>query len=884
MRFTLNGAITEVAPAAGQCLRTLLRGLGCFGVKKGCDTGDCGACTVLLDGEPVHACITPAFRAETRCVTTIEGLTGADGGPHPVQRDFLAAGAFQCGFCTAGMVLTASRLDQAQRAAPAEALKGNICRCTGYGAIRDALAGIVHVRTPAPGEALGDNVAAPAGPGIVTGRTRFTLDEAPAGLLHMALLRSPHPHARVHHIEAAAAYAVPGVVLVLTPDDAPETLYSTARHERWTDDPDDTRLLDPVARFAGQRVAAVVAETEAAAVRGCRALRVEWEILPAVFDADAALAPGAATVHGDKTAEGSRIADPARNLLAEIGGEIGDVADGLARAATVHDGRYTTHRVQHVALETHAATAWIDAAGRLVVRSSTQVPHLTRGALARLFDLPEAQVRVLCGRVGGGFGGKQEMLVEDIVALACLRLRRPVRLEFSREDVFRATTTRHAMQMRVRLGATADGLLTAMDVDVLSDTGAYGNHGAAVLHHTCGESLALYRCANKRTRGRVAYTNTVPAGAYRGYGLGQVVFAIESAIDALARALGLDPLVLRERNVVRASDRLITPTDSGLGDVSIASYGLDQCIRLARDAIAADATPPPAGEAWRVGVGFAVSMLDSVPPFGHRCTARIAVTPDGGYVLSVGTAEFGNGTTTALTQLAAATLGCTPTAVQVVQSDTDATDYDTGAFGSTGLSVAGVAVERAAQSLRDGGPGIGTADGTPRTVAFNVQGFRVAVNIDTGAVTLLASVQAVDAGRVLNPMQCRGQVEGGVAQAIGACLHERMVLADGHLTNAALRHYHVPRMADLPRTMVLFADTYDPLGPAGAKPMSESPFNPVAPALANAIADATGVRMAQTPFAADRLWAALAAQARAQPVTQVMAAATAPGPPRTGNA
>ena len=293
MSFLVNGVSQEATPRPGQCLRTFLRELGWFGVKKGCDAGDCGACTVHLDGKPVHSCLVPAFRAEGRAVTTIEGLAGENDALHPMQQAFLDAQGFQCGFCTAGMVMTAASLDQAQRRDLPRALKGNLCRCTGYRAIFDALAGIRHVEEAAPGEAFGRNLAAPAGPAIVTGRARYTMDVAIDGLLHMKILRSPHPSARIARIDASAALTAPGVVAVLTHEDSPPRHFSTARHELSTDDPDDTLVLDPIIRFVGQRVAAVVATSEAAAEAACLLIQVIYELLPALFDPEDAMRPGA---------------------------------------------------------------------------------------------------------------------------------------------------------------------------------------------------------------------------------------------------------------------------------------------------------------------------------------------------------------------------------------------------------------------------------------------------------------------------------------------------------------------------------------------------------------------------------------------------------------
>ncbi|MEH2568028.1 molybdopterin-dependent oxidoreductase [Bradyrhizobium sp. AZCC 2289] len=901
MTFEINGKEFSESPRAGQCLRTFLRQLGHFGVKKGCDAGDCGACTVLIDGEPVHSCLIPAFRADGHAVTTIEGLA-PDGGTHPMQQAFVDAQGFQCGFCTAGMILTCASLNQAQRQDLGAALKGNICRCTGYRSIEDALDGKTNIEDATAGGAFGRSLPAPAGPQVVRGAARYTFDTDIEGLLHIKMLRSPHPHAKIISIDKNAALSVPGVHAVLTHEDSPDRLFSTARHERVWMDPDDTRVLDDVVRFIGQKVAAVVAETEAAAEEGCRRLKVAYEILPAVVDPAEAIAPGAPVIHPDKTPE-HRVTNAKRNIVAERHGEYGDVATALAQAAATYEGTFTTQRVQHAALETHGGVAWVDAKGVLNVRSSTQVPFLTRRALAEIFDLAPDKVRVFCERVGGGFGGKQEMFVEDILALAAIKTGRPVKFELSREEQFIATSTRHPMRVTVKAGADKNGKLTALQLDVLSNTGAYGNHAGPVLFHAVGECIGVYNCPNKKVDAVAAYTNTVPSGAFRGYGLPQTLIAVEAAIDELARQLGISPFEIRRRNIVKPGDPMRSPPGPEHTDVFYGSYGLDQCLDLVERAMAAETADNTLSAEWLIGDGIALTMIDAVPPEGHLADCKIALRDDGGFELTVGTAEFGNGTSTVHRQIAASALATTVDRILLKQSDTAHGGHDTGAYGSAGIFVAGLATQAASENLardlkalashiagadpaacrleneaavcgrqslsfaelaksaRGNGRTLvasGTSEGTPRSVAFNVQGFRVAVNEATGEIKILKSVQAADAGRIANPMQCRGQVEGGVAQSLGATLYEEMLIDEGgRVVNPKFRDYHLPSFADVPRTEVLFANTSDTLGPMGAKSMSESPYNPVAAALGNAIADATGIRFTATPFKPDRLWPAL---------------------------
>jgi CO/xanthine dehydrogenase Mo-binding subunit/aerobic-type carbon monoxide dehydrogenase small subunit (CoxS/CutS family) len=903
MQTTINGKLLSATPEPGQCLRTFLREHGCYGVKKGCDAGDCGACTVWLDGQPVHSCLMPAFRAEGRAVTTIEGLAATagaatEGGLHPMQRAFLDAQAFQCGFCAAGMIMTAASLDAAQRADLPRALKGNLCRCTGYRSIADALHGVTHVEPDIAGSACGASLANPFGEAIVTGAARYTLDFALPEMLHLKVLRSPHAHARIRSIDRGRALAAPGVVAVFTWEDVPRRLYSTATHEDHVVDPDDTYMLDDTVRHVGQRVAAVVAETEAAAEAGCRLLDVEYKILPSVFDPVLAMAADAPVLHPGKPTR-------RRNVYLELGGEIGDVAAGFAAADAVHEQTYSTSRVQHAHLETHGAVAWQSADGRVHVRTSSQAPFIARQKLCHLFNLPSTDVHVFTERVGGGFGGKQEMIVEDLCVLATLRTGRPVKWEFTRQEQFLGATTRHQMTTRVKLGARRDGTLTAIEVQVVSNTGAYGGHAGETLGASLGAPLSAYRSPNKKGHGAAVYTNMVPAGGFRGYGASQTTFAIECAIDDLAKLLQLSPFEIRRRNMLRPTDWIESvwkdPTDIGFG-----SYGLAQCLDLVEQRLAAGGgAPKPVGAEWQEGTGIGLAVLESGPPTEHRSGAVMVMLPDGRFHLAVGSTEMGNGSVTSHKQLAAGVLGARASDVDIINADTDLTPYDTGTFASTGTVVAGQAVALTAAALRDailayasrftnlppsecrleGGAVVcgerriplaalhaaGTAEGfrfeakrksylTPRTIGFNVQGMRVAVHRVTGEVRILHSVHAADIGRPINPMQCRGQIDGSIAMGIGWALTEHMVYdGTGTMLNPALRNYHIPAFADVPPSEVMFADTYDKIGPLGAKAQGECAINAVAPAIANAVAAATGVRFAHLPLTPDRIFAALAA-------------------------
>jgi putative selenate reductase molybdopterin-binding subunit len=895
-KFEVNGHLHSAEPEPGQCLRTFLRDLGIFGVKKGCDAGDCGACTVWLDGKPFHSCLVPAFRGAGRKITTIEGLA-KNGEMHPLQKAFHDAQAFQCGYCAAGMIMTTATFDQAHRDDLPHALKGNLCRCTGYRSINDALHGKVNIEEDMAGQALGASLPNPFTDAILTGKARYTMDVAIEGLLHLKVLRSPHAHARITHIDRARALAVPGVVAIYTWEDVPHRRFSSALHEDHLVDPDDTLLLDNVARFAGQRIAAVVAESEGAAEAGCRALEVEYEILPAVFDPVVAMEPSAPILH-DK----DEVIGGGTNVFCTLQGEIGDVAQGFKDADAVHEATYSTSRVQHVHLETHGSIAWKGDDNRWHVRTSSQGPFTVQKKLAHLMGVPARDIHVFTERVGGGFGGKQEMVSEDLALFAAMKLGRPVKWEWTREEEFIGATTRHQMTTHIKIGAKKDGTLTAIDMRVVSNTGAYGGHGSETLAAAMSSPLAAYHCDNKKGIGHAMYTNMVPAGGFRGYGASQTTFAVECAIDELARLLGIDPFTIRRKNVVKPGDNIESIWKEP-GDASFGSYGIPECLDIVeRELTRGNGVRKPDGNEWAEGTGVALAMLECGPPTQHRSGATMKLLPDGTYHLAVGSCEMGNGITTAHKQMAASIVGVRARDVAIINADTDRTPYDTGTFASTGTVVAGKAVHLTAEAMRDdildfacrhsgierdkcrldndavlcGNKRITLkelwAEGatinhrfevgrrsylTPRTVAFNVHGVRLAVHRVTGEVRILHSVHAADIGRPINPMQCRGQIDGAVAMGYGWALVENMVHDQGHMVNPQLRNCRIPAFADVPHTDIFFADTHDTIGPLGAKSQGECAINPIAPAVSNALADATGVRFAHLPFTPDRIFSKL---------------------------
>jgi putative selenate reductase molybdopterin-binding subunit len=909
--LTINGERRSCSVDVGESLMTFLRREGYVSVKQGCDhTGDCGACTVLLNGEAVTSCSLLAVQADGGTILTVEGLAGRLG-LDPLQERFLHTGAVQCGYCTPGMLMAAKAL-LAQNPRPTEAqvrraLSSVICRCTGY--VKPVQAVLEAARL----KVVGQSVPRVDGVRLVTGRPAFVDDVAFRGMLHARLLLSPHAHARIRRIDASQARALPGVHAVLTYQDLPRISFTTAGQSWPEPSPHDTRSLDQKVRFVGDRVAAVAAETPELAEEALRLITVEYELLPAVFAPDEALMPGAPVIHDEPDCDGIGGYDPAHNIAAAIEATVGDIDRGFAEADVIVERTYKVPQVQQAPLETHICITRIDEDGRLEVRSSTQVPFHVRRIIAPVVGLKPGQIRVIKPRIGGGFGAKQEILVEDIAAHLTLATLRPVRLAFSREEEFMAARSRHPQVIRMKTGVRRDGTLTANEMVLVAGTGAYGSHALTVQTNTGSKSLPLYRCPNVHFRATAAYTNLPPAGAFRGYGAPQGYFALESHMDEVARAIGMDPLAFRLQNCLRTGDS--NPLAVALGEGRegfpqiIKSCGLPQCASVGRKAIHWDehamAGGSPVGAKVR-GLGVAFAMHGTAIPGLDMGAASLKLNDDGTCNLLVGATDLGTGSDTVLAQMAAETLGCAAADVIVYSSDTDLTPFDTGAYASSTTYISGGAVVKAAADVAAQIRAVGAAllkspaddlalhdgqvvapDGRSVTLAdvalhslhvanqrqimavashisydspppFAVTFAEVEVDTETGQVDVQRLVMAVDAGQVVNPTLATGQVEGGMLQALGYGVVEEMRFDEaGRMLGPDFRDYRLFLADEAPELVAHLVHTDDPCGPYGVKALAEIPMDGVAPAVANAIRAATGVRVAEIPLTPERVWRAL---------------------------
>jgi putative selenate reductase molybdopterin-binding subunit len=760
-------------------------------------------------------------------------------------------------------------------------------------------------------EVVGKNERKVDGLGLVTGRPKFVTDVRLPDTLHVKILGSPHAHARIASIDVSEAEALPGVVCVLTHENTPPTRHTTAGQGYPEPSPYDARMFDTKVRFVGDRVAAVAAETERGALEALKRIRVEYEELSAVLSIDAALRDGASVVHDEPDSAG--IYDAARNIVADVDIDVGDVGGGFEESDVVVETTCETQYAQHAPIEPHVVLSYLDSDERIVLRTSTQVPFHVRRIVAYTLGIPIHRIRVIKPRIGGGFGTKQEVLLEDVAALVTLRTGRPALLRLTRAEEFVSARTRHPMRVRVKLGAKEDGRLHAIEMEALSNTGAYGAHGLTVLANTGSKTLPLYnKAANAHFFGRAVYTNLPVPGAYRGYGATQGYFPLETAMDELAERLSIDPIELRVRNHIRVGET--SPIFEKLGEgregvsQTVKSCELARCIEIGAERIGWTEKRGKRSKdgPWVRGVGMSIMMQGSGIPGIDMAAATIKMNEDGSFNLLVGATDLGTGSDTILAQMAAEVLGVSLSEMVVTSSDTDVTPFDVGAYASSTTYVSGTAVVRAAEKVRDqilavaasllecGPEGLALSGGAVvaedgRRVGldrvcqramyesdqfqiaatasfvpsespppFLANFAEVAVDTGTGKVRVLHYVAVADCGVAIHPKLAEGQLEGSIVNGIGYALTEEMLISSrGRVRNPSLFDYKIPGALDLPKLEVVLVDSYEPTGPMGAKSIGEIGINGPIPTIANAIHDAVGVRLKATPFTPERVLAAI---------------------------
>ena len=979
LELRINGVIKSLDVAPNESLMTTLRNEGYFSVKHGCETGECGACTVLVDGVPRPSCVTLAAQTGGCTLTTVESL-GTARQLHPLQEAFIDTGAIQCGFCTPGMLLSAYALLK-RNPRPTEedvrdAISGNLCRCTGYvkpvqavlraaaimrgetvepisrpdshenfrpwdpgrtplehaehgaagpdkednsssrGAGKDAAGGgtatLVETRVSTELSVVGKAERKVDAVKLATGKPAFVDDIELRGMLHARLLTSPHAHAIIRDIDASQARALPGVHAVLTYKDVPRIPYTTAGQSWPEPGPHDQYCLDNRVRFVGDRVAAVAAESPEIAEQALELIQVDYEVLPPLLDPRKAMDNDAPRIHPEP--ESYRIHDASRNIAAHLEAEVGDVERGFAESDLVVEGEYIVPQVQQTPIETHIVITYWDEDDRLVVRTSTQVPYHVRRIIAPIIGLPPRRIRVVKPRIGGGFGGKQEVLIEDICALLTIATDRPVKLELSRAEEFRSSRSRHPQIISMKTGVMRDGTMVANSMELLANTGAYGTHSLTVQSNTGSKTLPMYPCPNIRFVAEVVYTNLPPPGAFRGYGVPQGFFALESHIDEIAKQLGMDALELRRKNWIQEGEE--NPLAKVLGEGKegytqiIESCGLPQCLQIVEEKLGWKEKRGKGGTGrFRRGVGVSLAMHGTAIAGLDMGGASIKLNDDGSFNVLVGATDIGTGSDTVIAQIAAEVLGVRVEDIIMHSSDTDFTPFDTGAYASSTTYISGGATKKAAEQVRQQVLAVAGSmlkadpekltikdrivtapNGQTVTVSqvalhslhienqqqimataswmsydspppFAAQGAEVEVDSETGAVRVLKAVSAVDAGRVINPITAEGQIEGGSTQALGYGVCEEMIYdQQGVLLTTNLSDYRIFSAPDMPQMETYIVETSDPFGPFGAKAIAEIPIDGMAPALANAVADALGVRIRQIPLTPERVLRAIQTQ------------------------
>jgi putative selenate reductase molybdopterin-binding subunit len=981
--LNINGRAETIPAFPTDNLRDALRTAGYYSVRYGSDDGVTGASAILLDGKLVNSTTMMVGQAVGHQIETVEGLTQHVGELHPIQKAFIETGAIQSGYATPAMILAAKALLDRDlnptESEVREALSGVLCRETGYvkpveSVLRaarylrgeevepyagpDMIDASYLVEMPPADDGEDSDLTGPEGamgdPQISTqtkpqtdillqsqvpetavvgkpetkvdavklakGNPAFVDDIELRGMLHAKLLTSPYAHARIIEIDDSKALSFPGVHAIVHYKNVERVKYASGGQSYPNPPPLDQVSFDNKVRYVGDRVAALAADTLEIAEEALNLIEVEYELLPAVFDENDAIKPGAPVIHDESDTE--EIHDATRNIVHHITAEVGDVQQGFAESDHVFEHKYYVHQVHASPIEPHIAISWWDSDERLVIRSSTQVPFHVRRMVAPLLGLPAGRIRVIKPRIGGGFGVKQEMLIEDIVGHLTKATGRPVRLELNRSEEFRSARTRHPQTINWKTGVMADGTLNSQQFTVIANTGAFGTHGLTVQTVTGLRGLSSYNCPNREFDCKVVYTNLPVPGAYRGYGGPQALFSLENHMDEIAHELGIDSIEFRRKNWVQAGDPMPIAPLLGEGEKEtivdvpiIQSCGLNECFSQGMKAIGwqrkadPDFHKIPGKPHLRRGLGAAMCMHGSAIPGLDMGAASIKINDDGSFNLMVGATDLGTGSDTILAQIAAEVLGVRLEDIIIYSSDTDFTPFDVGAYASSTTYISGSAVKKASEQVADqireraalmleledssgiqlqnrhaiapDGRSVNLADLALHSLhqdqqqqimssasyvsmdsppPFAGQFAEVEVDIETGQITVTKLVMAVDAGVPINPLTASGQVEGGMTQALGYGHCEEMVYDhNGALLNTSFGPYHIYRADEMPWMKAVLVQTNEPTGPFGAKAIAEIPKDGVAPALANAVFDATGVRLRSIPLTPQRVHQALAA-------------------------
>ena len=746
---------------------------------------------------------------------------------------------------------------------------------------------------------VGKSIPKTDGLAIATGKPVYTDDLSSKDALIVKLLRSPHANAKIKSIDTSRAMLVPGVECILTYKDVPNVRFTLAGQSYPEPSPYDRLILEDRVRYVGDEVAIIAAVDEKTAIKAMNMIKVEYEVLDAVIDFETAI-DNKVVVHEEDVHTNFDIGmQRERNIVSTHDYTKGNVEKVLSECDIVIDETYYTQAQSQAMMETYRAYNYMDHLGRLVVISSTQIPFHVRRHLSRALNIPSSKIRVIKPRIGGGFGGKQTACVEIFSALVTLKTGKPAKLIYTRKETFNCSNSRHAMKINVKIGTTKDGIIKAIDIDALSDTGAYGEHASTTFGLVGEKSIPVYnKLEAARFKGHVVYTNKMPAGAFRGYGATQGCFALESTINKLATKLNMDPTELRLKNIVKEGEVTFAY------EKSINSANLEECIRKGKEMISWDEKYPAKdlGNGKVRSVGMALTMQGSGIADIDTSSVEIRLNDDGNYTLFVGSTDMGTGSDTILAQMACDILETTMDKITVVSADTDIVPYDPGSYASSTTYVTGMAVVKACQQLREKIIEVGAnrlqvakelaefdgnqvfcdeksislfdlavdftvgidkvqlngfaSHGSPVSPPPYIAGFvETEIDKETGKVEIVDYVAVVDCGTVINRGLATIQTEGGIVQGMGLALFEEVRYTDkGQMDSNSFMQYKIPARCDVGKVRVDFVETYEPTGPFGAKSIGEVVINTPAPAIQDAIYNGVGVRINSLPMTPEKIF------------------------------